>query len=132
MVSLPARRQQVELLIDRGISQRRACRLIGVARSALKYVSTLQAKDVPALDAMKRLSGMYPRYGYRRIRIFLGRDGHAMSAGRAYRLWHSAGLQLPRRRPRKRVASGRPRPNAPNGANQVWAIDFVLDACADG
>jgi putative transposase len=55
-----------------------------------------------------------------------------MSAGRAYRLWHSAGLQLPRRRPRTRVASGRPRPKAPNGTNQVWAIDFVFDTCADG
>ena len=39
MVGLPARRLQVGFLIDRGISQRRACRLIGVARSALKYVS---------------------------------------------------------------------------------------------
>ncbi len=33
---------------------------------------------------------------------------------------------------RWRVASGRPRPNAPNGANQVWAIDFIFDACANG
>lgn len=81
---------------------------------------------------MATLSGQYPRYGYRRIRIFLDREGHAMSAGRAHRLWRYAGLQLPRRRPRKRVASGRPRPQAPNGANQVWAIDFVFDACADG
>ncbi len=32
----------------------------------------------------------------------------------------------------KRVARSRPRPHAPNGANQVWAIDFVFDACADG
>jgi putative transposase len=61
VVSLPARRQQVGLLIDQGTSQRRACRLIGVARSGLKYVSAIDVKDAPALEAMKRLSGMYPR-----------------------------------------------------------------------
>ena len=43
-----------------------------------------------------------------------------------------AGLQVPRKRPRKRVATGRPRPKAPSGANQVWAIDFVFDTLADG
>ena len=55
-----------------------------------------------------------------------------MSAQRAYRLWREAGLQLPRHRPRKRVASGRPRPLAPQRANQVWAYDFVYDRCANG
>jgi putative transposase len=30
------------------------------------------------------------------------------------------------------MASGRPRPVAPTGANQVWAYDFVFDACANG
>jgi putative transposase len=64
--------------------------------------------------------------------VFLGRDGHRMSAGRAYRLWRQAGLQVPRKRPRRRVASGRPRPQAPTGANQVWAYDFVFDRCANG
>ena len=63
---------------------------------------------------MVELSAQYPRYGYRRIAIFLGRDGHAMSFGRAYRLWRSARLQVPRKRPRKRIATGRPRPNAPS------------------
>jgi putative transposase len=81
---------------------------------------------------MKVLSAQYPRYGYRRIRIFLGRDGHGMSPGRAYRLWRTAGLQLPRRRPRKRVAISRPRPLAPVAANQVWSYDFVFDGCANG
>jgi putative transposase len=132
MVSVPARREQVTYAVRRGVSQRRACTLMKVSRSALGYRSRLGVKNAQVLARMAALSGQYPRYGYRRIRIFLDRDGHAMSAGRAYRLWHSAGLQLPRRRPRKRVASGRPRPNAPNGANQVWAIDFVFDACADG
>ena len=82
---------------------------------------------------MKELSAQYPRYGYRRIRIFLGRDGHRMSPGRAYRLWRTAGLQVPRKRPRKRVAGapGRARRRR-RGPNQVWSYDFVFDHCANG
>jgi putative transposase len=53
---------------------------------------------------MRRLSSQYPRYGYRRIRIFLAREGMPMSAGRAERLWRSAKLQLPRKRRRRRIA----------------------------
>ena len=55
-----------------------------------------------------------------------------MSPGRAHRLWRVAKLQVPRKRPRKRIASSRPRPQTPVGPNQVWAFDFVFDACADG
>ena len=89
-------------------------------------------KDAPVLARMAELSAQYPRYGYRRIAIFLGRDGHKMSFGRAHRLWRQAKLQVPRKRPRKRIATGRPRPNAPTGANQVWSYDFVFDWCANG
>jgi putative transposase len=132
VVSLPARRHQVGYLVGRGISQRRACRLIGVARSALRYESRIEAKDTPVIEAMKRLSAQYTRYGYRRIRIFLSREGHEMSCGRAERLWRKAKLQLPAKRRRKRVSSSRPRPLPPRAANHVWAYDFVFDACANG
>jgi putative transposase len=98
----------------------------------LHYCSTKLKKDRPVLARMVELAAQYPRYGYRRIAIFLGRDGHAMSFGRAHRLWRRARLQVPRKRPRKRFASGRPRPNAPTGANQVWSYDFVFDWCANG
>ncbi len=74
----------------------------------------------------------YPRYGYRRINIFLAREGQEMSMGRAWRLWNQAGLQVPRKRPRRRVAALRPRPLAPSQANQVWSYDFVFDSCANG
>ena len=132
MVSVPARRAGVAYATGKGLSQRRACTLLGVGRSALHYCSTKLTKDTPVLARMAELSAQYPRYGYRRIAIFLGRDGHEMSFGRAHRLWRQARLQVPRKRPRKRVATGRPRPNAPTGANQVWSYDFVFDWCANG
>lgn len=55
-----------------------------------------------------------------------------MSRHRAHRLWRVAGLQLPRRRPRRRVPLSRPRTRPAIGANHLWAYDFVFDACATG
>jgi putative transposase len=132
MVSVPARRDGVRHAASKGLSQRRACTLLRVARSSLGYRSRMAVKDAPAIQRMRELSAQYPRYGYRRIAVFLRREGHSMSFGRAHRLWRQAGLQLPKKRPRKRVATSRPRPKAPTGPNQVWSYDFVFDACANG
>ena len=131
-MSVRARREAVAYATGRGLSQRRACTLLSVARSALAYRARKPASDAAVLARMGELARRYPRYGYRRIRVFLGRDGHRMSAGRAYRLWRAAGLQVPRKRPRRRAATSRPRPQAPTGANQVWSYDFVFDHCANG
>lgn len=132
MVSAQARRSQVEFASHRGVSVRRACALIGVARSTMGYEAKMPAKDGQVITVMRDLSSQYPRYGYRRIHIFLGRRGHEMSPDRAYRLWQLAGLQVPRKRPRRRVAGSRPRPVPALEANHVWAYDFVFDACANG
>lgn len=131
-MSVPVRRRQVAYGRERGLSVRRACTLFKVARSALNYRSRMPAKDAPAIARMKELSDQYPRYGYRRIHVFLSRDGHRMGVARAHRLWQAAGLQVPRKRPRKRVAVARPRPQTPTGPNQVWSYDFVFDRCANG
>ena len=127
-----ARREAAALACQRGLSERRACGLLDIARSTLSYELRLPAKDAPVIEAMKALSAQYPRYGYRRIRIFLRRQGHQLGVHRTHRLWRSAGLQLPRRRPRRRIASGRPRPLPAMCANSVWAYDFVFDATAEG
>jgi putative transposase len=81
---------------------------------------------------MRELAARYPRYGYRRIQVFLARQGHALGADRTHRLWRQAGLQVPRKRPRRRLELRRPRPLPATGANQVWAYDFLFDACANG
>lgn len=130
MVGPPERRQQVQLACERGLSQRRACGLGGVSRSTMRYALRMPAKDAPVIDAMKTLSARYPRYGYRRIRIYLRRQGMKRSWSRACRIWRCAGLQLPKRRPRRRIAASRPRAT-PFQANTVWAYDFVFDTTAE-
>jgi putative transposase len=131
-VSSQALRDQVYFAVSRGHSKRRACELIDYARSTLRYQRKLPLRDAPALKAMRRIAQQYPRYGYRRIRIFLRREGLPMSTNRTHRLWKLAGLQLPMKRPRRRVSTSRPCPLPPTGPNGVWAYDFVYDTCAEG
>ena len=132
MVSPQVRRDQLALARERGLSQRRACGLLTLSRSALSYELRLPVKDAPVIEAMKTLSAQYPRYGYRRIRIFLRRQGRELGWSRTHRLWGQAKLLLPKKRPRRRIATARPRMHAPFKANMVWAYDFVFDTTAEG
>lgn len=132
MVSAPVRRIAAFYAIERGISQRRACELIQIARSSLTYVPTLPQEHAPVVAAMRRLSGQYPRYGSRRIRVFLRREGLKVGKEACPRLWGEHELQVPKKRPRRRIAGSRPRPLAPAQANSVWSYDCVYDACANG
>src|SRR5579862_4619746 len=79
MVSALVRRQQIAYVCQRGRSVRRACALLSVARSTVGYQSRLTLRDAPAVAVMQELAAQYPRYGYRRIQVFLERRGHAMS-----------------------------------------------------
>lgn len=132
MVSAQVRRRQVDYACQRRLSARGACALLSVARSTLRYESRLAAKDAAVVAAMRDLPAQYPRFGYRRIQVLLVRQGHAMSPDRGHRLWRQVGLQVPRRRPRRRISTGRPRPLPPTGIGHVWTYDFVFDACANG
>lgn len=84
------------------------------------------------LAAMKDLSAQYPRYGYRRLRVFLCRQGFELSWSRTHRLRRQAGRLVPRKRPRKRIASVRPRIHTPFRVDMVWAYDFVFETTASG
>ena len=133
MVSVEARRSGVAFATSQGLSQRRASTLLHVARSALKYESRKAAADAPVVEQMKARAGQFPRFGYRRIQVYLERDGYKMSSKRMYRLWRVAGLQLPKKRPRKRIRGlARDSVERPVVANEVWSYDFVFDTAANG
>jgi len=119
--------------MERGLSQRRACALMRMARSGLYFERKMLLKDAPVIAAMKDLSARFPRFGARRIHVFLDRQVLSMSKDRCARIWSAAGLQVPARRKRRRnLAASRPRPMPPAGRNSVWCYDFVFDACANG
>ncbi len=118
------RRELVQLACQRGLS--------GVARSTLTYELQLPAKDAPVIKAMKSLSVQCARFGYRRIRISLRRNGFLLSWSRTHRILRQAGLLLPKKRSRKRIASGCPRARTPFKVNMVWAYYFVFDTTSNG
>ena len=114
MVSVQARLAQACYAIERGVSQRRACALLQVARSGLTYTCKMPIKDAPIVQAMRHYSGKYPRFGARRVRIFLRRDGMSLGRDRTARIWAKHGLQVPAKKTKKRYRPERTQIGAPS------------------
>ena len=73
------------------------------------------------------------RYGYRKIRVLLNREGWKVGKYLVERIYREEGLTLQQRRKRRRrVAEHRRERFHPTGPNQVWSMDFVADQLADG
>ena len=131
-MSVQTHLKQARYAISQGVTQRRACTLMNVARSGLVYAQKMPVKDGPVIRAMRDYSAQYPRYGARRVPIFLRRDGIVLGRDRAARIWAAAGLQLPSKKPKKRYRSHIRKPCVATAPNQVWVYDFVFDCCANG
>ena len=132
MVTPVVRRAAVTWLgTDLRLSERRACRVVGMARSSARYTSGRVVDEV-LRERLRTHAAQRPRYGYRRLHILLQRDGHAVNHKKLYRLYRAEGLAVRRRR-RKRLA-GMPRVPLPCPTRplQRWSMDFVSDTLASG
>jgi putative transposase len=115
-----------------GLSERRACRLVGIGRSTLRYRSRPRPEEESLKRRLRELAAARPRFGYRRLHVLLRREGVTVNHKRIERLYREEGLAV-RRRTRKRVArDGRGRAALPGRPNQQWGIDFVSDTLAWG
>ena len=115
-----------------GLSERRACRLVGIGRSTLRYRNRPRSEEEPLRRRLRELAAERPRFGYRRLHVLLRREGVIVNHKRIERLYREDGLAVRRRR-RKRVArDGRGRATLPARPNQQWGVDFVSDALAWG
>jgi putative transposase len=104
-----------------------ACRFAGVSRSVTNYELKQPAKDQVLGAQLIEASSRYRRFGYRRIAVMTD-----TKVSRVWRLWSRLGLNLAKRRPRKRRCGSDiriPGSTAPNG---VWTYDFVHDQLANG
>jgi putative transposase len=112
------------------LSERTACKLLGVERSSYRYEPRAD-RDAELRDELVKLARQKPRYGYRRLHALLRRRGHEVNVKRVYRLYVEERLMVRRRR-RKRLVRERTAEPRLTGANQEWAMDFIVDGLATG
>jgi putative transposase len=113
-----------------GVGQRKACELVGIARSSFRYCS--KKNDGELRQQLVQLAQEKPRYGYRRLLELVQRVGETVNHKRLYRIYRAAGLSIKRRRRKRLVRSGPPTPALITRLNQQWAIDFAHDVLANG
>jgi putative transposase len=132
MVTPAARREAVSYLRSaHEMSERRAIRVIGADRSAVRYRST-RPDDTALRDRLKSLALERRRFGYRRLHVLLRREGHVVNHKRVQRLYREEKLTVRRRGGRKRALGERRPLETPTAANQRWSLDFVADQFTDG
>ena len=118
-----------------GVSERRACRIIGQPRSTQRRVRQT-ADDEAALTAeIVVLATQYKRYGYRRITALLRDAGWVVNRKRVERIWCREGLKVPQKQPKRGrlwLSDGSCIRLRAGHSNHVWAYDFVEDRTHDG
>jgi len=131
VVTPAARRDAARHIVDvLGLTERRACRLIGVSRSVARYISCRPA-DTAVRGRLRTLAETYPRYGYPTLHVLLKGEGLVRNHKRTYRLYREEGLQV---RTKKRRKLQRPRVPmlVPHRSDMRWSMDFVSDQFANG
>jgi transposase InsO family protein len=123
-------------VVDRlGVSQRRACQVIGQHRSVQRYHKQRRNIDQPLTERIIALASEYGRYGYRRITVFLNREGWHVNHKRVQRIWRAEGLKVPTKQPRRKrlwLNDGSCIRHKPMFKNHVWSYDFVHHHTHDG
>ena len=73
------------------------------------------------------------RYGYRKIRVLLNREGWNVGRDLVYRLYQEEGLTLKKRLPgRRKAVRTREERFVAKAPNQAWSLDFVSDQLQSG
>ena len=135
MVGPAHQKQAVAYVVDQRLcSERRACRYLGVHRSTYRYpVKSPLPQQVQLHQRIVSLSWQYPRYGYRRIRAVLEREGWSVSRKQVQRIRRKEGLKVrpkPQCIPRQGVSTGLP--TQATHRQHVWTWDFIFDRTDKG
>ena len=134
MVKPSLRKAMARTLVSRqGFAVRLACRTVGISTSSYYYQSKGKAEDEQIADCLIKLTQANKRWGFKLCFFYLRNvQGAVWNHKRVYRIYKELALNL-RIKPRLRLQRKQPAPLAvPTAANQVWSMDFMSDALADG
>jgi putative transposase len=118
-----------------GLSQRRACEIVGQHRSTQRHTPAEVDPDRALRGRLRRFAKAHPRWGYRRAHAVLRREGWAVNRKKIQRLWREEGLRVPPKA-RKRQRLGHSTTSAERLSaerpDHVWALDYQFDVTATG
>ncbi len=89
-------------------------------------------RDARLAKALRGVAKRYPQWGYRLAGSFLQQRGWRVNLKRIHRVWQQCGLQVPSRKPRKKIVTGTTLQPTAKQKNDVWSWDFVHDATSAG
>lgn len=128
----PAARKPVvqHLRAEWRLSERRACGLVDVSRMAVRYAS--RRDDTTLRTRLRELAAQRRRWGYRKLRVLLLREGMLVNHKRVERIYREEGLSVRKRKRKRAVSAARMPLVRPTRTNEVWGLDFVSDAMWSG
>ena len=131
-----ARRQIAHQLVAHGLSQRRACQVVRLARSSYECgggATTQLAADAAVTVALQALVARHPGWGFWKYQHRLRKNGLVVNHKRLWRIYQALGLQLGKRRKKRRLPARLKQPlEVPATPNVCWSLDFTGDALTDG
>ena len=109
------------------VSLRRSCRVVGLCLSTAFY-KPKDRNDEPVKKRLSELVERHRKFGRPRLHYLLRREGLVINEKRTRRIYEAMGLQLGKRRRRKKYPAvvRVPKP-APTRSNEVWSFDFMFD-----
>jgi transposase InsO family protein len=131
VVTASARRELVDWMRARGLSERKALKIVKMSASSLRYRPRLD-RNVELRQKIVALAQRHRRYGAGMIYLKLRQAGEIVNHKRVERIYAEEKLQIKRRRRKKVPITDRQPLERPESANEVWSMDFVYDRVAGG
>lgn len=124
----PAARKAAARLVEElfRMSERRACRLLGLSRTAKRYLRK-RTDDPKLIERMKELAARRSRWGYRQLYRVLSREGMKMNPKKFRRIYREQKLSIRLRKKSKVRTQPRVPMPPPTAPNERWSMDFVSD-----
>ena len=118
-------------MIEEQLSNRKACKLIGMSRTSYQYKKKPK-DDKEVQEALTLLTTKHAAIGFWQCCYRLWNKDYTWNHKKIYRVYTEMKLNI-RRRAKKRLPERVKQPlYVPSAPNQVWSIDFMSDGLTDG
>jgi len=118
------------------VSERLACRAVGLSRSTHRRLPQAQTPADPDVDVrawLRAYATKHPCHAFRRAWAALRHDeGRAINVKKVHRFWCEAGPQRRVHSPRKRAGTSSVPEVVADAPKVLWALDFQFDSSTDG